>query len=108
MKKSSKVMLVFLSSIAIASCGKSHKQIDKDKDWTVESSTNNADSVTYYQHRSGRWHYYPFIWHNSNRETFSHTGRYSPSYFTKHNGFSVGNHSIHRGGFGYTSKGGHS
>jgi hypothetical protein len=108
MKKSSKVMLVFLSTIALASCGKTPKPIDRDKDWTVESSTNNADSVTYYHHRSGRYMFYPFIWHNSSRQSFTHTGKYAPSYFSKHNGFSVGNKSIMRGGFGYSSKGGHS
>ena len=111
MKKSSKVMLIFLSTIALASCGKTNKQENKqsgkDKDWTVQSSTNNQDSVRYYQHRTGGfWYMYPFIWHNTMRQRFGSTGRYAPSYFSKNGGFTVGNHSVSRGGFGSTSKGG--
>ena len=107
MKKSSKVMLIFLSTIAMASCGKSNKQLNnKDQDWTVQSSTNNQDSVRYYQRRSGGfWYMYPFIWHNTYRQRFGSTGKYAPSYFSKKGGFSVGNHSVSRGGFGSTSKG---
>jgi hypothetical protein len=49
---------------------------------------------------------YPFIWHNLNRQRFGSTGKYAPSYFSKKGGFTVGNRSITRGGFGTTSKGG--
>ena len=111
MKKSSKVMLIFLSSIAMASCGKSQNQklTNKDQDWTVQSSTNNEDSVRFYQHRTGGyWHMYPFLWHNTYSQRFGSTGRYAPSYFSKKGGFTVGNRSVSRGGFGSTSRGGHS
>ncbi len=111
MKKSSEVILIFLSSVALASCGKtnnqSEKHLNKDQDWTVQSSTNNEDSVRFYQHRTGGyWLMYPFIWHNLNRQRFGSTGKYAPSYFSKKGGFTVGNRSITRGGFGTTSKGG--
>jgi hypothetical protein len=113
MKKSRKVMLIFLSTIAMASCGKSGKQINnqtgQEQDWTVQSSTNNQDSVTYYHRRSGGfWYLYPFIWHNMSRQHFGTSGRYAPSYFSRKGGFTVGNHSVTRGGFGSTSKGGSS
>jgi len=64
--------------------------------------------VSYYQRRGGYWHMYPFIWHNTYREHFTRTGRFAPSYFSKKGGFSVGNRSVTRGGFGSSSKGGHS
>lgn len=104
MKKSSKVILLFLSSIAISSCGKTHQPINKKGDWTVQSSTNNDDSVRYYQQRTGRHYFYPFIWHNSYRQNFTRSGNYAPSYFSKKGGFTVGNRSVTRGGFGSSTK----
>jgi hypothetical protein len=106
MKKSSKVMLIFLSTIAIASCGRSNKPVNKNQDWTVQSSTNNEDSVRSYHRRSGHWFFYPFIWHNMTRQNFTRSGNYAPGYFSKKGGFTVGNLSVSRGGFGSTSRGG--
>ena len=89
MKKSTTVTLIFLSTLAIGSCGKPkvNKLTNQEKDWTVQSSTNNEDSLTYMRR-------------------FGNTGRYAPSYFSRKGGFSVGNRSITRGGFGSHSKGG--
>ena len=109
MKKSTTVTLIFLSTLAIGSCGKPkvNKLTNQEKDWTVQSSTNNEDSLTSYHRRSyGYWHMYPFLWHNSYMRRFGNTGRYAPSYFSRKGGFSVGNRSITRGGFGSHSKGG--